>query len=77
MKVAQVLPQTSLIEGKIAKRAKTALDIAKELNVKPMPISESINKALKITENNSMYFDGKTPTGSIEKASTGIIDYFI
>lgn len=72
MKVAQVLSQTSLIERKVAEKAKNALDIAKELNLKPIPVSENIAEALKIKSNNGYYFDGKTPTGSIENVTKGI-----
>lgn len=72
MKVAQILPQTSLIERNVAEKAKTALDIAKELNLKPIPIHENIAEALKIKSNNGFYFDGKTPTGSIENTTKSI-----
>lgn len=76
MKVAQVLPQTSLIERKVAGKARTALDIAKELNLKPIPMSDNIAEALKIKSNNGYYFDGKTPTGSIENPSN-VIDFIV
>lgn len=77
MKVAQVLPQTHLMEGLASKKAKSIIEITKELNVKPISISETISDALKIKSNNGLYFDGKTPTGNIERNANNVIDFIV
>lgn len=77
MKVAQVLPQTHLIENAAGKKVKSILDITKELNLKPISVRDNITEALKITSNNGFYFNGKTPTGSMDTASKNVIDFII
>lgn len=74
MKITQLAQP---IEKIAAKKAKSALDIAKELDVKPISVSETISDALKITSNNNLYFSSKTPIGNIEKNNKNIVDYFI